>query len=230
MSSKAKLEIVAHQLRELDPTGFDAFSEDRVRRDLARVAASPGLFSVYVERARVRFQKASERAVLERWIEFYSAGERLIAAKTVMERKRSEYLQLAREHEIKETEKAASLAKLRADIEEQGFRFDKTVYQRGHIEHFVEGGQRQTLSENRQKLEEAEERRQLDARWQLRESLHALNTLIELQHWRRQERDRILQDRQLTPEEQSEALQFVDGLYQQKHGELRGDTRIFEQE
>ena len=166
MSSKAKLEIVAHQLRELDPTGFDAFSEDRVRRDLARVAASPGLFSVYVERARVRFQKASERAVLERWIEFYSAGERLIAAKTVMERKRSEYLQLAREHEIKETEKAASLAKLRADIEEQGFRFDKTVYQRGHIEHFVEGGQRQTLSENRQKLEEAEERRQLDARWQ----------------------------------------------------------------
>jgi hypothetical protein len=229
MSTKPKLEIVPSLPRELDPAAFDAFHEDRVRRDLARVATSPGLFAQYAERARIRFQKASERAVLEHWINFYQTGERLIAAKSAMERKKSEYLQLAREHEIKETEKVAALAKLRADIEEHNLRLDKTTYQRQNLERFVEDGNNATSSENQQKLNEADERRQLDARWELHESLRPLHTLIELQHWRRQQRDRILKDRSLTAEEQAEDLQFVDDLYQQKHAELKVDTHIFEE-
>src|SRR5206468_8095402 len=97
---------------------LDAFHEDRVRQDLAIFARSPGIFAQYVERARIRFQKASERAVLEHWINFYEAGNRLIAAKTAMERGKSDYLQLAREHEVKEAEKSANLAKHQADMEE----------------------------------------------------------------------------------------------------------------
>jgi hypothetical protein len=223
-----KLEIVPPLPRQHDPSALDHFHEDRVRRDLARFAEAPGLFAQYVERARVRFQKSGERAILERWIEFYQTGERLVTAKAAMERSKSEYLQLGREHEVKETEKDANLAKLQADIEENNLRRDKAAYQREHLDHFVEGGTQAGRSENEQKLNEADERRQLDARWELNESLRALHTLIELQHWRRQQRDRVLQDRSLTSQEQSEDLQFVDDLYEQKRADLKVDARIFE--
>jgi hypothetical protein len=229
MRPSPKLEVVPLLPRQHDPARFDAFHEDRVRNDLAKFADAPGLFEQYAERARVRFQKAGERAVLERWIEFYQTGERLIAAKAAMERRKSEYLQLGREHEIKETEKATSLAKLQADLEEHSLRRDKAVYQREHLDRFVEGGTQPTRSENEQKLSEATERRQLDARWDVHESLRALHTLIELQHWRRQQRDRILEDRSLTSQEQGEDLQFVDSLYEQKRADLKVDTRIFEE-
>jgi hypothetical protein len=122
-----------------------------------------------------------------------------------------------------------SLAKLQADLEEHNLRRDKAVYQREHLKRFVEGGTHANQSENEKQLNEAQERRQLDGRWELHESLRALQTLIELQHWRRQQRDRILQDRSLTSQEQLVDLQFVDGLYEQKRAELKVDTRIFEE-
>lgn len=147
-----------------------------------------------------------------------------------MERQKNEYLRLAREHEEKETEKTANLAKLRADTEEHQLRQDQAAYQRQNLERYVDGGPLGAKSEDEQKLQQACERRQLDARWDLHESLRPLLSLIELQRWRRQQRDQILQDRLLSPEEQSEDLQFVDELYQQKHAELRVDTRIFEEQ
>jgi hypothetical protein len=229
MTPKPKIEVLAPLPRECDPAALDAFHEDRVRRDLARFASEPGLFAQYAGRARIRFQKAGENAILEHWIAFYQAGERLIAAKAAMERQKSEYLQLGREHEIKETEKTASLTKLLADIEEENLRRDKAAYQRQHLERFVEGGANLSTSENERKLKEAVEHRLMDTRWELHESLRPLNTLIELQHWRRQQRDRILGDRSLSSHEQSEDLQFVDDLYAQKRAELKTDTRIFEE-
>jgi hypothetical protein len=230
MREKNKLEILPTPARRQDLSPLDPFDEARVRQDLARFAQAPGLLEQYIERARVRFQKAGERAILERWIEFYQTANRLVAAKAAMERSKSEYLQLGREHEVKETEKSATLAKLRADLEEDGLRRDKAAYQRDHLERFVEGAASTRASENEKQHNEAYERRQLDQRWDVHESLRSLQTLIELQHWRRQQRDRILKDRSLTADEQSEDLQFVDDLYQQKRGELRVDTRIFEEE
>ena len=115
---------------------------------------------------------------MERYIELYQTGERIVAAKTAMERKKSEYLQLAREHEVKETEKSANLARFQADAEEHALRRDKTDYQRRHLEQYVEGGARLGGSESEQQLNDAKERRQLDARWELHESLRPLNTLI----------------------------------------------------
>ena len=92
MQPKPKLEVLAAVLRRGDQAALDAFHEDRVRQDLARFAEAPGLFEQYVERARVHFQKAGERAILERWIEFHQTGERLLSAKSAMERQKSEYL------------------------------------------------------------------------------------------------------------------------------------------
>jgi len=229
MTIKSRLEVLPPLPRDHDPAALDAFHEDRVRRDLARFANEPGLFGQYAERARVRFQKAGEKAILEHWISFYQTGERLISAKAAMERQKSEYLQLGREHEIKETGKTADLSRLRADIEEQNLRRDKAAYQRQHLEKFVEGGPNFSSNENARKLNESFERREMDTRWELHESLRPLHTLIELQHWRRQQRDRILGDRSLSSHEQGEDLQFVDDLYAQKRGELKTDTRIFEE-
>jgi len=229
MTPMRKPHVLPALPRDHDPVALDAFHEDRVCRDLERFALEPGLFGQYAERARVRFQKAGEKAILEHWISFYETGARLVAAKAEMERRKSDYLQLAREHETKETEKTAGLIKLQADIEEQRLRLDKAAYQRQHLERYVEGGSSPASNENERKLNEAFERRNMDTRWELHESLRPLHTLIELQRWRRQQRDQILGDRTLSSHEQSEDLQFVDDLFAQKRAELKTDTRIFEE-
>jgi hypothetical protein len=229
MKPKPKIEVVAPLLRRQESARFDAFHEDRLQRDLTAFSDAQGPLGKYLERLRVRFEKAGERAILERWIEFYETGERLIAAKAAMERRKRDYLQLGREHELKEMEKGASLAKLQADAEEHALRRDKAAHQRQHLEEAIENTVQRAGSDNEQQLNQAQERRQLDARWELGESLGALNTLIELQRWRRDQRNRILKDRLLSAREQGEALQFIDDLYEQKRAELRVDTRIFEE-
>ena len=230
MLPKPKVEILPPVPHRREPASFDAFHEDRVREDLGEFSEAPGVLDQYVQRARIRFRKAGERAILEHWINFYQAGERLIAAKVAMERQKSEYLQLAREHEVKETGKATELTKLRADGEEHDLRRDKAAHQRQNVACDLGEKAHGALTEDEQNLRQACERRQLDARWELNESLRPLQSLIELQRWRRQQRDQILKDRSLSPEEQSEDLRFVDDLYHQKHAELRVDTRIFEEQ
>jgi hypothetical protein len=219
-----KLGLLRFRLPERDLSRSDAFREDTLQNDLGRFAEAPGPLAKLVERGRIRFQKAGEQAILGHWTNLYEAGARVLAAKTEMERRKSDYLQMSREHDVKDAEKAASLAKLQADREEHDLRRDKANYQREHPTEWVEAN----ISESEQKLNEATKRRDLDARWDLHESLRSLNTLIELQRWRRQQRETILKDRSLSPEEQTEDLAFVDELYKQKHGELKVDTRIFE--
>jgi len=118
----------------------DAFREDRVLYDLAKLAHSPGLFQTYVERARVRFTKAAEKAVLEHWISFYQAGGRLIDARLEMERRKSEYLRLAEEHRVKAKENEAAIAAHDADIAEHNFRREVAEYKRRNLDRFIEGG------------------------------------------------------------------------------------------
>jgi hypothetical protein len=118
----------------------DAFREDRVLYDLARLANTPGLFQKYVERARIRFAKAAEKAALEHWISFYQTGGRLIEARLEMERRKSEYLQLAAEHEVKNKEKEATIARHEADAAEHNLRRDIAEYKRRDLDRFVEGG------------------------------------------------------------------------------------------
>src|SRR5580700_2966513 len=125
--------------RELAPAmPPDAFKEDRVMYDLARLAQSPGLFQKYVERARIRFAKAAEKAALEHWISFYQTGGRLIEARLEMERRKSEYLQLAAEHEVKNKEKEAMIARHEADAAEHNLRRDIAEYKRRDLDRFVE--------------------------------------------------------------------------------------------
>jgi hypothetical protein len=195
MLPKPKLEILPTPRRR-DPAVFDAFHEDRVREDLAEFSEAPGILEQYLHRARVRFQKAGECAILGQWQRLYVAGENLIAARVAMERRKSEYLQLTREHEVKESEKTTELAKLQADGEEHDLRRDKAAHQRQNVARYADG-EPEGLAEDEQKLRLACDRRQLDARWELHESLRPLQSLIELQRWRRQQRDGILKDRSL---------------------------------
>lgn len=141
MRPRPKFEVLPPLPRERDPLAMDAFHEDRIQQDLARFSRSPGLLEKYIERLRIRFQKSNERAVIERWIEFYQSGERLIAARTAMERQKSEFLQLEREHEVSERKKDAEIAKQEADIEEHKLRRDQAAYKRQHPELFIEGAQ-----------------------------------------------------------------------------------------
>ena len=108
----------------------DAFREDRVLYDLAKLAHSPGLFQTYVERTRVRFTKAAEKAVLEHWISFYQAGGRLIEARLEMERRKSEYLNLAGELQVKAKRGKRRLPAIDADIAEHNLRRDMAEYKR----------------------------------------------------------------------------------------------------
>jgi hypothetical protein len=218
MLLKPKVEMLPSMRRE--PVAFDPFHEDRVREDLAEFSEAPGVFEQCVRRASVRFRNAGERAILRQWTNLYQTGERLIAAKVAMERLKSEYLQLAREHEIKETGKATELAKLRADGEEHDLRRDKAAHQRQSVACDLGERAEGTFTEDEQNLRQACERRQLDARWELNESLRPLQSLIELQRWRRQQRDQILKVSDVNYFSRSTTITFP---YQRQLQALRTD-------
>ncbi len=124
-----KLTVIPPDVQAPVPTVPDMFSEERMIYDLARFARSSGVLRKYVERLRSRFTKAGEKAILEHWIAFYERGRRLIEARTEMERRRSEYLQLSNEHELRAKEKEANIA-------EHNLRRDIAEYKRQHIERF----------------------------------------------------------------------------------------------
>jgi len=204
----------------------DMFDENRIHKELQELADNSNRFSQRRDVQRKQRLRAKEVEILSQWKGFYDAGSELIKSKTEMLRARNEYRGLQCENEEKSAAKEANIARHQADIEEQNLRKEKAVYQRQHLERFVDGG----TSANERKLNEAFERRQMDNRWELHGSLSQLHTLIELQHWRRQQRERILADRTLSSQEQSEDVQFVDDLYAQKRAELKTDTRIFEED
>src|ERR1035438_1985360 len=140
MALRSKLQILPSLIRGYDVASHDAFHEGRVRHDLASLVDTPGLFQKYIERARIRFTKAAEKAVLEHWISFYQTGSRLIEARLEMERKKIEYLQLANEHDVKAKDKKSTIASHDANIAEHNLRRDIAEYKRNHLERFVEGG------------------------------------------------------------------------------------------
>ncbi len=135
----ANLEILPSPTTVPSAAVPDIFDENRIRQDLATFANAPGLFEKYIERARSRFNKAGEKALLEHWISYYATGRRLIESRTEMERARSNWLQLANEHELGTKQKDAEISKLQADMAESNLRRDMAEYKRQHIEQFVEG-------------------------------------------------------------------------------------------
>ena len=157
MTAKNKLEILPLP-REHDPVAMDAFHEDRIRQDLARFSKLPGMLEKYIERLRIRFQKANERAVIDEWTELFRRTESLLAAKNAVERQKAEYLKLGREHQTGEGESSATLAKHQADTEEHLLRRDIAVYKRQNLERFVEGGQQQPPATSEPKLTAEQQR------------------------------------------------------------------------
>jgi hypothetical protein len=120
----------------------DVFNEDRVRCELAAFAETPGILTQFVGRARSGITKAGERAIVRDWTGFFEEAQALIGAKTEMERKRSEFLQLANEHEVRAKEKEVAIARHDAEIAEEALRRETAEYKRQRLDQFVEGGQR----------------------------------------------------------------------------------------
>jgi hypothetical protein len=123
-----------------EPQTPDVFNENRVRRELAAFAQTPSILTQFVGRARSGITKAGERAIVRDWTAFFEGAQALIAAKTEMERKRSEYLQLANEHDVRAKEKEVAVTRHDAEIAEENLRRATAEYKRQRLEQFIEGG------------------------------------------------------------------------------------------
>jgi hypothetical protein len=100
----------------------DVFDENRIKKDLARLAATPGALGKYIAQAQIRFTHARQIQVLNRWTEFYNAGEAVIRARTQLARAHSDLQQVDIEGEVKLKEKDARIAELEAQIAESELR------------------------------------------------------------------------------------------------------------
>lgn len=100
----------------------DVFDEKRIKKDLERLAATPGALGKYIAQAQIRFTHARQIQVLNRWTEFYNAGESVIRARTQLARAHSDLQQVDIEGEVKLKEKDARIAELEAQIAESELR------------------------------------------------------------------------------------------------------------
>src|SRR5438128_2212649 len=138
----------------------DYFDEQRIGQDLAKLADTPGVLAKYVERARSRFTKASQKAILEHYIGLYQTGKRVVDARAEHERAKSTYKKLEYEDEIKRTEKEARLAALDAEKEEHLLRKERAAHERKHIGSDLAGIPQK--NEDEEKMEAAQRRARLD--------------------------------------------------------------------
>src|ERR1700752_3595274 len=107
---------------DIDVKPPDVFDEARIKSDLAMLSATPGLLGKYIAQAQIRFTQARQIRILERWTEFYNAGESVIRARTELARAHSELQQVGIEGDVKLKEKDARMAELEAEIAESQLR------------------------------------------------------------------------------------------------------------
>jgi hypothetical protein len=206
----------------------DYFDEQRISQDLARLADTPGIFAKYVERARSRFTKASQQAILEHYIGLYRTGKQAVEARVEFERAKSTYKQLEYEDEIKRTEKEARLAELDADKEEHLLRKERAVHQRKSIGNDQSAASQK--SEDEQKMEAAQRRARLDIRHKVElKAGEKFYTLAEWQRWRKDKRREVRNDSTLTEDEQDALLDQIEDIYQNQIRSLKADMSLYEE-
>jgi len=207
----------------------DYFDEQRISQDLAKLADTPGVFAKYIERARSRFTKASQKAILEHYIGLYQTGKRVVEARVEFERAKSTYKQLEYEDEIKRTEKEARLAELDADKEEHLLRKDKAVHQRKNLGN--EQSETPQTNEAEQKMEAAQRRARLDIRHKVAlKAGERFYTLAEWQRWRKEKRREVRNDKELSEDEQDELLDQIEDIYHEQVKSLKADVGIYEEQ
>jgi len=129
MNPKPKLEIVAREL-DTEHRALDVFHDERLEQQLTAFDRASGLIQKCAERLRVRNEINGQIAVLNNHTRLYEAGQRLVTARTELERRRNEYLNLGHEHQVKAKEKETTVAKLEADREEHLTRAVKAQVER----------------------------------------------------------------------------------------------------
>lgn len=92
----------------------EVFDERRIQSDLMKLAGSPGAIGKYLAQAQIRFTQARQIKVLNRYTEFYKAGEEVLRARTQMARASNELRQVDLESEVNAVEKDARIADFEA--------------------------------------------------------------------------------------------------------------------
>ena len=170
MNPKPELEVVPPEEKK-DTRAPNVFHDETLQQQLASFGRASGLIAKLAERLRVRNEINGQIAVLNNHTRLYEAGQRLISARTELERKRNEYLQLGIEHELKEREKESGVARNEADAAEHNLRRDIAEYKRQHLEQFIEGAQIVAQKDPEPKLSPEQQRRlkRMEIEDQLRE-------------------------------------------------------------
>src|SRR5437016_4102463 len=99
MNPKPKLEVVPRE-PDNEPHALDVFHDERLEQQLASFDRASGLIQKCAERLRVRNEINGQIGVLNNHTRLYEAGQRLITARTELERRRNEYLNLGYEHQV----------------------------------------------------------------------------------------------------------------------------------
>lgn len=206
----------------------DYFDEQRISQDLAKLADSPGVFAKYIERARSRFTKSSQKAILEHYITLYQTGKRVVDARTDLERSKSTYKQLEYEDEIKRTEKEARLAALDAEKEEHLLRKERAAHERKNIGADLTGTPQK--NEDEEKMEAAQRRARLDIRHTVElKAGEKFYTLAEWQRWRKEKRREVRNNAELSEDEKDELLDQIEDIYHDQMKNLKAGVDIYEE-
>lgn len=184
-----------HGLRAVDeevsvPAVFD---EHRIRRDLERLANTPSLLVKYFTVLRSKYTKASEVAMINQWITYYQAAQKIIESRTGVVRAQHEHLQLEREYHIKDREKDLRLTEIDADIAEAELRRMRARYAAYEM--------RQTLNQSSSRPYS---------------SSPDTNDPQRLEQWYKQARAGILADHSLSVDEQDQLLAALKAEYEQR--------------
>ena len=202
----------------------DYFDEQRISQDLARLADTPGVLAKYVERARSRFTKASQRAILEHYISLYETGKRTIDSRTALERSKNTYKQLEYEHEIKRTEKEVRLEELEADREEHRTRKAKAIHERTQLDR-EEQSPKQT--EDEKQFHRYRSKRLVDVQEKLFEQIErAAYERIKSTKLHKQLTLQIDRDTELTADDKYELRRWLDRIFEER----KKDAGIFVEE
>lgn len=201
----------------------DVFDERLILKDLEDLSTQPILFDQYIMRAKMRFTKNNQIALLNNWKRLYESATDTIEAATALREAQSKYSQFRKADEITFAEKEVKLAQLEADKQEAKLRTHRAIQKMSGA---VSDNEPQS-KEDRQ-MQAAMERRRRDIYFDIQtRGGKKLTTLAELQRWYRQKRSDINHDRALSGSERDELHQMLENEFNKLKKELESDIDIY---
>lgn len=201
----------------------DVFDERLILKDLEDLSTQPLLFDQYIVRAKKRFTKSNQIALLNNWKRLYESATDTIEAATALRQAQSKYSQFRKADEITFAEKEVRLEQLEADKQEAKLRAHKARQQMlGAVPDNV------PQSKEDKQMHAAVERHRRDICFDIQTRAgKKLTTLAELQRWYKQKRSDINHDRSLSGSDRDELHQMLENEFYKHKKELESDIDIF---